>query len=232
MAPLFQALQSSTQPCPTRHECGQTLTIDGEFIAVLSVVYPALLLQWRVADACNLLHSYCVAHCLMSHAWGKSKCFRVKYYPVCDSSFWLTPMDLIISGLRQSPRFWFLGSNFNTVPKPWGMVHLIKKMVHYCFNSITHFCGTNVPTNLGQQRRSKVSKWAAPHWWLKANIRSKTTAHRPQKKKLCTFCMVNFWDCVRKSQKSFMERRPGAASVSNCTWPSRCCANLRQWVGS
>ena len=59
-----------------------------------------------------------------------------------------------------------------------------KKMVHYCFNSITHFCGTNVPTNLGQQRRSKVSKWAAPHWWLKANIRSKTTAHRPQKKKL------------------------------------------------
>ena len=87
MAPLFQALQSSTQPCPTRHECGQTLTIDGEFIAVLSVVYPALLLQWRVADACNLLHSYCVAHCLMSHAWGKSKCFRVKYYPVCDSSF-------------------------------------------------------------------------------------------------------------------------------------------------
>ena len=32
--------------------------------------------------------------------------------------------------------------------------------------------------------RSKASKWAAPHWWLKANIRSKTTAHRPQKKKL------------------------------------------------
>ena len=31
----------------------------------------------------------------------------------------------------------------------------------------------------------KTSWWVAPHWWLKANIRSKTTAHRPQKKKLC-----------------------------------------------
>ena len=34
-------------------------------------------------------------------------------------------------------------------------------------------------------RMEKTSWWVAPHWWLKANIRSKTTAHRPQKKKLC-----------------------------------------------